>query len=140
MIGNVVQYSGSTFKVTDIDSAWPRLDDRYNNKPVVTLFDGGILSVCLDEIIPILITEDFLTRNGFELDEKIYEDFEDKYYELKLEKFSITIHEGSNTIGRDWWVHIDSEDCCSIASADIQYVHHLQNLLNIMNIQFDIKL
>lgn len=89
---------------------------------------------------PIRINEEFLKWNGFELDEKMYEDFEEKYYALKLEKFTITIHEGSNTLGRDWWVHIDNEDCCTMASADVQYVHQLQNLFNIANVEIDIIL
>lgn len=36
--------------------------------------------------------------------------------------------------------HIDNCDRNSVASADIQYVHQLQNLLGIMNIKFDINL
>ena len=99
---------------------------------MVTIFNGGILSVGLDEITPVQLIEEFLKWNGFE--------FEEKYYELKLDKFTITIHDGSNTIGCDWWVHIDNEDCCTIASADVQYVHQLQNLFNIANVEIDIRL
>jgi hypothetical protein len=106
----------------------------------VTIFNGGIFTVGLDEIIPVKLSEEFLKWNGFELDEKMYEDFEEKYYELKLDKFTITIHEGSNTMGRDWWVHIDNESCCTIASADVQYVHQLQNIFNIANVEIDIRL
>lgn len=140
MIGDVVQHNGHLFGITDISSAWPRVNDRYNNKPVVTLFDGGIFTVGLDEISPVPISEEFLEKNGFVLDDDIEGITEEKFYLLKLDKFTITIHEGSNTIGRDWWIHIDNKDCCTIASADIQYVHHFQNLLNIMNIKFDIVL
>lgn len=139
-VGCYVMYNNNTFQVTDISRSWPRVEMRYNNKPTVTIFNGGILTVGLDEITPLEITEEFLKRNGFELDEKMYEDFEDKYYELKLEKFMITIHEGSNTIGRNWWIHIDNEDCCTIASADVQYVHQLQNLFNTANVEIDIIL
>ena len=89
---------------------------------------------------PIIITEEFLKRNGFVLDDDINEITEEKYYLLKLDKFTITIHEGSNTLGRDWWAHIDNEDCCTIASADVQYVHQLQNLFNIANVEIDIRL
>jgi hypothetical protein len=89
---------------------------------------------------PIIITEEFLKRNGFVLDDDMKEITEEKYYLLKLDKFTITIHEGSNTLGRDWWVHIDNEDCCTIASADVQYVHQLQNLFNIANVEIDIRL
>jgi hypothetical protein len=89
---------------------------------------------------PIPITCEFIKKNGFVLDDDINEITEEKYYLLKLDKFTITIHEGSNTLGRDWWVHIDNEDCCTIASADVQYVHQLQNLFNIANVEIDIRL
>ena len=89
---------------------------------------------------PIRITEEFISKNGFVLDDDINDITDEKYYLLKLDKFTITIHEGSNTLGRDWWVHIDNEDCCSIASADVQYVHQLQNLFNIANVEIDIRL
>jgi hypothetical protein len=89
---------------------------------------------------PIRITEEFLKSNGFVLDDDINDITEEKYYLLKLDKFTITIHEGSNTLGRDWWVHIDNEDCCTIASADVQYVHQLQNIFNIANVEIDIRL
>lgn len=139
-VGCYVMYNNNIFQVTDISRAWPRVDMRYNNKPVVTIFNGGILTVGFDEITPIEINEEFLSLNGFEIDKIMNEEFGEKYYELKLEKFTITIHEGSNTIGRDWWVHIDNEDCCTIASADVQYVHQLQNLFNIANVEIDIRL
>lgn len=89
---------------------------------------------------PIRITEEFLKNNGFVLDDDINDITEEKYYLLKLDKFTITIHEGSNTLGRDWWVHIDNDDCCTIASADVQYVHQMQNLFNIANAEIDIRL
>lgn len=89
---------------------------------------------------PIRITEEFLKSNGFVLDDDMKEITEEKYYLLKLDKFTITIHEGSNTIGRDWWVHIDNESYCTIASADVQYVHQLQNIFNIANVEIDIRL
>lgn len=139
-VGSYVMYNNNNniFQVTDISRAWPRVEMRYNNKPTITIFNGGILTVGLDEITPIEITEEFLKCNGFELDKKTYENFEYKYYELKLEKFMITINDGSNTIGRDWLIHIDSADCCTIASADIQYVHQLQNILNICDIELQL--
>ena len=91
-------------------------------------------------IEPICITEELLKNNGFILDDDIKDIVEDEYYLLKLDKFTITIHKGSNAIGRDWWAHIDNEDCCTIASADVQYVHQLQNLFNIANVEIDIRL
>lgn len=113
-----------------------------NHGEVVTLWsetDDDEIE-CFERVSPITITEKFLERNGFVLDDDIEGFTEEKFYLLKLDKFTITIHEGSNTIGRDWWIHIDNGDGCTIASADVQYVHQLQNILNIMNIKFDIVL
>lgn len=89
---------------------------------------------------PIPITEEFLVKNGFIMDDRFIKIAGDKYYQIKLDKFTITMRDGSNTIGRDWWIHIDNEDCCTIASADVQYVHQMQNLLNIANVNIDIRL
>ena len=134
MIGNAVQYNGHLFGITDISSAWPRVNDRYNNKPLVTIFDGGIFTVGLDEISPIPITEEFLERNGFKNRYNIA-------YEREIDGYYIEIQLECANMG-DEYIHCHIDNCsrCTVASADIQYVHQLQNLLNIMNIKFDIKL
>ena len=139
-VGSYVMYNNNNiFQVTDISRAWPRLEMRYNNKPTVTIFNGGILTVGLDEITPLEITEEFLGWNGFEFDYELHGvDDSLKFYELKLDMFTISIHEGSNTLGRNWWIHIDNKDCCTMASADIQYVHQLQNILNICDIELQL--
>lgn len=137
MVGNFAWADGSNVLIREIGEkqtcvSW---DDK---RPEWKFLSRNLIPN--DWIQPIPITEEFLERNGFVLDDDIEGITEEKFYLLKLDKFTITIHEGSNTIGRDWWIHIDNEDCCSIASADIQYVHQLQNLLNIMNIEFNIEL
>lgn len=132
MIGNAVNYFSLEIMVTAIKPPY-FVDLGTDGKTTVT-------NASIEFVSPIPITEEFLGKNGFVLDDDIEGITEEKFYLLKLDKFTITIHEGSNTMGRDWWIHIDNEDCCTIASADIQYVHHFQNLLNIMNIKFDIVL
>lgn len=99
-----------------------------------TEFCGLFESLCAE---PIPITEEFLLNNGFKLDEKIHIMTNERFYSTKINDFKISIHYFSNTIGRDWWVHIDNADCCTVASADVQYVHQLQNLLNLMGINSD---
>lgn len=139
MIGNAVQYNGNPFKVTDISRAWPRVEAKHNNKPVVTIFDGGIFTVGLDEISPIPITEEFLVKNGF------YREFDNIceiiYYKREIDGYYVDVQLGCSNSG-DWYFvcHIDNDRLCTVASADVQYVHQLQNLLNIMNIKFDVKL
>jgi hypothetical protein len=106
---------------------------------LVALVDGnefcGILESSCAEPIP--ITEEFLLNNGFKLDEKIHIMTNELFYSIKIDDFKIDVQNGSNTLGRDWWVHIDNTDCCTVASADIQYVHQLQNLLNLMGLNSD---
>ena len=93
----------------------------------------------LFEVEPIPITEEWLMKNGFE---KIGD--KDSYgievYNKELPDITIEIRKnGSNTIGRDWFCHIDNQDCQGIACADVQYIHQLQNLLNLLNIKMEMK-
>lgn len=132
MVGNAVNYFSLERMVTAIKPPY-FVDLGTDRKTTVT-------NASIEFVSPIPITEEFLGKNGFVLDDDIEGITEEKFYLLKLDKFTITIHEGSNTIGRDWWIHIDNEDCCTIASADVQYVHQLQNLFNIANVEIDIRL
>lgn len=86
-------------------------------------YDGSYneeLDESYERIQPIPITEELLLKIGFKK-----EKFCD--YMMNIGKYSIRINTYSNTIGRDWTVHIDNGDCDTILSADIQYVHQLQN-------------
>jgi hypothetical protein len=139
MIQNAVRYNGSDFKVTDISRAWPMVEWKYNNKPVVTLFDGGIFTVGLDEIDPIPITEEWLTKQGFKRE---YEELcEYTYYIREIDGYFVEVRIGCSNMSDEYVnCHIDNCDRTSVASADIRYLHQLQNLLNLMNIKFDIEL
>ena len=139
MIGNAVQYNGNPFKVTDISRAWPRVEAKHNNKPVVTIFDGGIFTVGLDEIEPIPITEEWLVKNDFKKEYSPIVEY--CSYKRLIDGYYVDIQFGCSNMGDDYVnCHIDNCSRCTVASADIQYVHQLQNLLNIMNIKFDIVL
>lgn len=83
---------------------------------------------------PIPITEEFLENNGFKNRYNIS-------YEREIDGYYIEIQLEYANMG-DEYIHCHIDNCsrCTVASADIQYVHQLQNLLNIMNIEFDIKL
>ena len=95
----------------------------------------------LCDMKPTTITEKILLNNGFKLDERLKElGLEEKYYNRRVDEHMFTIREGSNTIGRDWSLQIDDRDGCSIASADIQYVHQMQSLLNVMDIKWEVKI
>ncbi len=93
----------------------------------------------LDELIykhfnPIPITPEILLKNGFKKKNK-----NSIHVLFVSEDRRIIINEMSNTIGRDWYCHIDNEDFESIGSADIQNVHELQHLLRLCGIEKEIR-
>lgn len=79
------------------------------------------------EFNPVKITEDLLIKLGFgkEVDDIINRE----YYRLRLNGFCIDINRYSNTLGRDYSVHIDNLCCDSVLHGDIQYLHQLQNYI-----------
>lgn len=91
------------------------------------------------EINPIPITEEWLTKNDFK---KEYSPIVEYYsYKRLIDGYYVDIQFGCSNMGDEYVnCHIDNCDRCTVASVDIQYVHQLQNLLNIMNINIDIKL
>ena len=114
---------------------------------VTRLLDTGIIgldvnrgAVSFVDIEPIYITSEMVIKNGFKLDDELFKICRQCYYVLKLEGFTLILSNQSNTINRDWHIHIDNADCCTIASADIQYVHQMQNIFNLCDVKFDIKL
>lgn len=114
---------------------------------VTRLLDTGIIgldvnrgAVSFVDIEPIYITSEMVIKNGFKLDDKLFKLCRKCYYVLNLEDFTLTLSNQSNTINRDWCIHIDNASCCTIASADIQFVHQLQQILNLANVKLDIEL
>lgn len=108
---------------------------------VISLFDGDLVTIqnsddtfdcMLDRVQPIPITIEWLVKNGFE---KRREELLDYYYytkEIKDCLFCITIREIS---GGYFKCYLDNNALQSYGYADIQYIHQLQNLLNIINIK-----
>ena len=89
----------------------------------------------ISEIKPRPITEELLLKNGF-ADDTGTLCF--KYYCLNMEHHTVTVRGISNTPGRDWSVRIANNDTQTVASADVQHLHQLQNILNIMDIKLDL--
>ena len=80
-----------------------------------------------DELYPITITEDILLQLGFK--KEVDDIIKREYYRLRLNGFCIDINKWSNTLGRDYGIHIDNLCCDSVLSGDIQYLHQLQNYI-----------
>jgi hypothetical protein len=88
---------------------------------------------------PIPITEEWLTKNGFKSEYDCICEY--TYYIREIDGYFVEVKIDCSNMGDEYVnCHIDNCDRNSVANADIQHVHQLQNLLNIMNIKFDIKL
>jgi hypothetical protein len=76
---------------------------------------------------PIPINEELLLSLGFK--KEVDDIIKREYYRLRLNGFCIDINRYSNTLGRDYGLHIDNDCCDSVLSGDIQYLHQLQNYI-----------
>lgn len=63
-IWNLVSQNSSYGYVYSIESPLPRKEKRFSDKVVITLFDNGIISIPIDEITPIQLTEEWLLKFG----------------------------------------------------------------------------
>ena len=128
MIGNYVKHVqyDQTYKVIELDYRGMVYLENIDKEGI----EG--YDCLLKSIIPLPITIDWLVKNGFE---KRHEELLDYYYYTKETKdclFIITIREIS---GGYFKCFLDNNVLQSYGYADIQYIHQLQNLLNILNIK-----
>lgn len=128
MIGNYVKHVqyDQTYKVIELDYRGMVYLENIDKEGI----EG--YDCLLKSIIPLPITIDWLVKNGFE---KRHEELLDYYYYTKETKdcrFIITIREIS---GGYFECFVDNNALQSYGYADIQYIHQLQNLLNIFNIK-----
>lgn len=130
-IGNLVSYHGHPVQVRTV-----------TNRKVGVLISNEHTQLCyarLHEIEPIPITKEFLYKNGFiividKLDGYI------TFYGKEVDGHFLEIRFGiSNTSEEHVVCHVDNSDRCTIGSADIQYVHQLQNFLTVLNIRMEVK-
>ena len=100
---------------------------------------GDFVETYTMEINPIPISEEWLTKNDFKREYDCICEY--TYYIREIDGYFVDIQLECANMGEGYVIcHIDNCDRNSVANADIQYVHQLQNLLNIMNIKFDIEL
>lgn len=95
------------------------------NDQVMEVRAGGVIGldrnrgiICLHEMQPIQLTEEFFKKNGFIRQH----DWEDVMYYIS-EDMRIEVFE--NYLG--WVVNIDSETFTMVFSSNLKYVHELQN-------------
>lgn len=123
-IGCYVKVNGKPHKV----------DEIYNG--VYGLEESDILFVSI-ELKPIPITKKLLLKNGF------VEESYDEYYEYikEVDDHWLTFKwDVSNTPNRDWYLHIDSCDRCTVGGCDVQYIHQVQTLCNVLGIDLKLEL
>lgn len=92
------------------------------------------------------ISKQILLYNGFiNIDKNCNEclgNYWDEYvidiYDTDL-AYYISVKNISNTINRDWNVHIDNKNWETIASVDIETIEHFNMLMKLMNINFRLK-
>lgn len=132
MVGNIVRYDGMTVYI-----------DQVNKTKIVGMIDKNDLLIDIgfrvELLEPIPITEELLAKNGFKHEYDCICEY--TYYIREIDDYFVEVKIGCSNMGDEYVnCHIDNCDRNSVANAAIQYVHQLQNLLNIMNIKFDIKL
>lgn len=133
-IGNIVcsnckpmnTYKGAFYKIVSIYS------QNGNNRGSVVLetnllWKGDTVGAWADFVKPIHLSEKLLFKLGFKKEEDevihVYE------YNLCVNNHFIRIGKYSNTLGRDYNIHIDNQNRDSVSCTDIQYLHQLQNAI-----------
>jgi len=122
---------------------WVTATFAKNANVKITIIKSDYLNEAFAEsFYPIPITKDFLKANGF-IKKCIIEP--DDYYteglyewEKEVQCNCVILKTLSNKVDCDWCVHIDNCDRDSICNIDIQYVHQLQNVLNILGIEMEV--
>lgn len=109
---------------------------------VVSLY-GREFTTFASVLDPIPITEELLLKNGFT--KKLLIEGNEKYddwveFEKDFGKFFLSIRHCSNSIERDWYVHIDNDYRCGVGGMDIEYVHQLQNVVNVAGYEIELKI
>lgn len=110
-IGNLVEYNGVIWNVSEIRSPKPLKYKRYSDKHVIELFDGaGLISVPIENVNPIKSTEEWLIKFEFEKEEKI------QFYQgYNKGNFHVFEDDGCFYYCADWWIKL-------------KYIHLLQNI------------
>lgn len=122
MIGDWLLY-----KSDSLENAFPiQITREMFNKELV---------VWNDRFEPIPLTPEILEKNGFEKEGVI------ELYNLYAGiDHRVTIHDDKEYMNsnNEWYVHVDSEDYCTIANCELTYLHELQHILRLCKISKEI--
>ena len=99
----------------------------------------------MHRVHPIRVTKDLLEQIGFEHDNDedlmidVVEEFNDKELCFLISKDRrVTINNVDLNSLNEWYVHIDSEDMCTVLGAEFTFLHELQHLYKLGQIEGDI--
>ena len=99
----------------------------------------------MHRVHPIHVTKDLLEQIGFEHDNDkdlmidVVEEFNDNELCFLISKDRrVTINNVDLNSFNEWYVHIDSEDMCTVLGAEFTFLHELQHLYKLGQIEGDI--
>lgn len=107
--GNLVEYNGMQWTVLSIIYPHPR-NDKYSDKWLLELSNGGIITVPLDKCSPIEITEALLKRLGFRYNG-------DLWYTQGKDSIALDMNDNMCAINGEWLNNIT-----------VKFLHQLQNI------------
>ena len=115
------------------------VDEIFEN--AVSLYGCECMTYAMS-LEPITITERLLLDNGFK--KRLLIEGNERYddwvsFEKEVNGYFLEIRHCSNSIERDWSVHVDNDHHCSIGGIDIEYVHQLQNFCTICGFKIGIN-
>lgn len=135
MVGDWVNFNGTIDKVQEI------LYVEGKGYCASFAVSATLFPIPLDKITPIPLTTEILEKNGYTHDELTEESIKNLHSVIDIaylisDDHRIIVHNDMCLNSNNkWYVHIDSEDFCTIATSEITYVHQLQHLLNDNNIE-----
>ena len=139
---------GEYYRITAIDSIINLNKELIGSATIESINDKDFYSVvvrieCLE---PIPITEELMLKIGFLMGRfPLFANGGHWYkfnmeYSLYGETGSMVVKPISNTIGKDFRVHVDNSDCDSVGSMDIEFLHELQHIAwDTLNFEFKLK-
>lgn len=157
-IGNIVKHNNTYWKVYGIQSPMPLEDKRFSDKYLIDLWNNGLVTVTIDEVEPVELTED----NILKLRRKQLPDFHPiEFSKTKPRERQIENNFWSNWFNDDYRLHLSPSYCYDFSTGksiktnkidfwfcwyqsqgewflpiknirgenQLKYVHQLQNLL-----------
>lgn len=130
MLGDYVRFSTTSPDYKKFGDKPFRVSTINLHRAIALAMDNGFYWIAEEDIEPIPITEEFLLKN----------DFVQRYGIFVSEDSRVIVdHSKANSL-RQWYVHVDNEDFASIGWCDVEYIHQLQQFLNICGIKKEFEI